>query len=74
MRLVRPGGWLAIMTCFLTDDDRFRDWHYRTDPTHVVFYREATLRHLAGSRGWSCEVPAKDVALMRRPAGQGGVA
>jgi len=65
--LVRPGGWLAIMTCFQTDDDRFHDWHYRRDPTHVVFYREATLRHLAAARGWSCEIPVKDVALLQRP-------
>ncbi|MEX0693524.1 MAG: class I SAM-dependent methyltransferase [Rhodospirillales bacterium] len=67
MSLVRPGGWLAVMTCFQTDDTRFADWHYRKDPTHVVFYREATIRHLADTRGWSCEVPVKDVALMQRP-------
>ncbi len=61
-----PGGWLGVMTCFQTDDARFAGWHYRQDPTHVVFYREATLRRLAAQRGLSCEVPAKDVALMRR--------
>lgn len=71
MMLVRPGGWLAIMTCFQTDDARFRDWHYRKDPTHVVFYREETLRHLARSRHWSCEVPVKNVALMQRPTRDG---
>lgn len=70
--LVRPGGWLAVMTCFQTDDSRFRDWHYRKDPTHVVFYREETLRYLAAARGWSCDVPVKDVALMRRPPEPGG--
>ena len=42
-RLVRPGGWLAVMTCFQTDDARFAGWHYRKDPTHVVFYREADV-------------------------------
>ena len=67
MALVRPGGWLAVMTCFQTDDSRFRDWRYRRDPTHVVFYREATLRYLAEASGWQCEVPVRDVALMRRP-------
>ena len=71
-RLVRPGGWLAIMTCFQTDDSRFRDWHYRKDPTHVVFYREATFRLIADRHGWPCEIPAKDVVLMRRPAEAGG--
>ncbi|MFH7326789.1 class I SAM-dependent methyltransferase [Desulfurivibrio sp. C05AmB] len=73
-QLLRPGGWLAVMTCFQTDDARFAVWHYRQDPTHVVFYREATLRLLAAQRGWSCEIPAKDVALMRKPAtGEAGV-
>ncbi len=68
-RLLRPGGWLGIMTCFQTDDTRFATWHYRRDPTHVVFYREATLRHIAAERGWCCDVPTKDVALMRKPEG-----
>lgn len=65
--LLRPGGWLALMTCFQTDDARFAGWHYRKDPTHVVFYREATLRRIAAERGWMCEIPVKDVALMRKP-------
>lgn len=70
MSLVRPGGWLAVMTCFQTDDAAFADWHYRRDPTHVAFYREETMRHLSADRGWSCEIPVKDVTLMRRPCRQ----
>jgi SAM-dependent methyltransferase len=66
-RLLRPGGWLGLMTCFQTDDARFAAWHYRRDPTHVIFYREATLRWIAAARGWTCEIPAKDIALMRKP-------
>lgn len=65
--LVRPGGMLAVMTCFQTDDARFANWQYRKDPTHVVFYREATFRHIAQGWGWTIEVPVKDVVLMRRP-------
>lgn len=71
-RLLRPGGWLGIMTCFQTDDARFAAWHYRRDPTHVVFYRESTFRHLAGCWGWSFRTPVKDVVLMRRPGPAGG--
>jgi SAM-dependent methyltransferase len=66
-QMLRPGGWLALMTCFQTDDDRFENWHYRRDPTHVVFFREATLRHIARRFQWACEIPIKDVALMRKP-------
>lgn len=65
--LLKPGGWLGIMTCFHTDDTRFGGWHYRKDPTHVVFYREETMRWLANRFGWQCEIPAKDIALMRKP-------
>lgn len=66
--LLKPGGWLGIMTCFQTDDARFANWHYRRDPTHVVFYREQTLSVIAGQLGWELIVPRKDVALMRKPA------
>lgn len=65
--LLNPGGWLAVMTSFQTEDARFEGWQYRKDPTHVVFYRAATFARIAGARGWSCVCPVKDVALMRRP-------
>ena len=65
--LVRPGGRIAVMTCFQTDDARFAGWHYRLDPTHVVFYRAETFGVIAAQRGWSLEIPVKDVALMRKP-------
>lgn len=73
--LLRPGGWLGIMTCFQTDDDRFADWHYRRDTTHVTFYRRETFYHLAAQFHWQCEIPVKDVVLMQKkdagtPAGR----
>lgn len=67
-RMLKPGGWLGVMTCFQTDDDRFDNWHYRRDPTHVVFYREFTFKLLANRFGWRLEIPRKDVALFRKPA------
>lgn len=65
--LLKPGGRLALMTCFQTDDARFADWHYRRDPTHVVFYAERTFEVIAAKHGWSCKFPAKDIALMQKP-------
>jgi len=67
--LLKPGGRLALMTSFMTDDVRFADWHYRRDPTHVVFYREVTLRYLARQHGWRCEIPCPNVALMQKEPG-----
>lgn len=65
--LLRPGGWLGLMTCFRTEDHLFVRWHYRRDPTHVVFYKEATLRTVAGRFAWTIDFPRKDVAIMRKP-------
>lgn len=64
--LLKPGGWLGVMTCFQTDDERFANWHYRRDPTHVVFYRERTLAYVASHFGWTLHVPVKDVALFHK--------
>lgn len=64
--LLKPGGWLGVMTCFQTDDSRFDHWHYRRDPTHVVFYREATFAWLANRYGWRMESPRKDVVLLQK--------
>jgi hypothetical protein len=64
--LLRPGGLIGLMTCFQTDDAAFERWHYRRDPTHVVFYRERTMRVLAQRHGWTCDIPVKDVAFFTK--------
>ncbi len=64
--MLRPGGWLAVMTCFRPEDRDFAGWHYRLDPTHVVFYREETFRRLAGRFGWEPEFPDPDVFLAKK--------
>ncbi|MEM7054003.1 MAG: class I SAM-dependent methyltransferase [Pseudomonadota bacterium] len=64
--LLKPGGWLGIMTTLQTDDARFANWHYRRDPTHVVFYRAETLRWLADHHDCTIEFPATNVALIQR--------
>lgn len=65
--LVKPTGWLAIMTRFLVDDDGFDRWHYRRDPTHVVFYKPATFEHLAKANNWHCHIPCHHVVLLQKP-------
>jgi len=67
--LLRPGGWLIVMTRFQTDDSRFAGWHYRRDPTHVVFYRPQTFELLARRHAWllACQ-PPNLVLIQKTPA------
>jgi SAM-dependent methyltransferase len=69
--LLRPGGWLAIMTELLNDGRPFDQWRYARDPTHVCFYRPRTMEWIAARFGWALEVPRPSVALFRK-AGSAG--
>jgi len=64
--LLKKDGWLGLMTCFLTTHDAFDSWHYRRDPTHVVFYAEKTFEVIAKQRDWNCEIVAKDIVLFNK--------
>ncbi|MEO9876935.1 MAG: class I SAM-dependent methyltransferase [Anderseniella sp.] len=66
--LLKPGGLLAVMTIFQTDDSRFANWRYRHDPTHVVFYREHTFAILAQILEMQCEIVARDVVFLSKPS------
>lgn len=68
-RLLKPGGWLGLMTTLQTDDAAFAGWHYRRDPTPVVFYRETTFQTIAALHHLRCEFPCANVALMHQPTG-----
>ena len=41
--LIYPGGVLGLMTLLCDDRVDFANWHYRRDPTHVVFYSHSTF-------------------------------
>lgn len=66
--LLKPGGWLAIMTSWLTDEIDFDHWYYRCDPTHVCFFNQTTLQHWAAEKNWLVYFPAANVALIKKPA------
>jgi len=68
-RLLKPGGWLGVMTQLVDNvDGSLENWHYLTEPTHLVFYRRRTFAWMAGGDGF-CEpvFPARNVVLMQKP-------
>lgn len=44
---LHDGGVLGIMTKRRFDNHAFADWHYISDPTHVIFFSDDTFRWLA---------------------------
>ena len=65
--LVRPGGYLGIMTKLVIDRERFRDWHYRRDLTHVSFHHADTFAWLGHHFELGVERIDTDVILLHKP-------
>lgn len=65
--LVKPGGWLAIMTRLVTRPEHFTQWHYKNDPTHVSFFSQRTFHYLARRDGLEHELIGNDVILLAKP-------
>ncbi|MFE8710945.1 class I SAM-dependent methyltransferase [Aeromonas allosaccharophila] len=63
---LKPGGVLVLQTQRVLSDERFKNWRYRHDPTHIVFFAEASFQVLAAS--WQAELsfPHADVAVLQK--------
>lgn len=66
LSLLKPGGWLAIMTSWLTDDIDFARWHYPRDPTHVCFFRPETFTWLAQQHYCTLVLEDDNVVLLQK--------
>jgi SAM-dependent methyltransferase len=64
--LLRPGGWLGLMTKLVRDPESFARWHYIRDPTHVCFFSRETLGWWAAGKGETPEFIGADVILLRK--------
>lgn len=64
--LLKPGGWLAIMTKLVIDADAFATWHYIRDRTHICFFSHTTFAYLARRFQADLTYAAKDVILLNK--------
>lgn len=63
-KILKPGGWLAIMTKLVMDKNAFRKWHYIRDTTHICFYHKSTFEYLARRFNATVDFVADDVILL----------
>ncbi|MDN3608699.1 class I SAM-dependent methyltransferase [Vibrio ostreicida] len=67
LNLVKPGGWVGLMTKMVIDVDAFASWHYKNDQTHVIFFSRETFQFLAERDQLALEFIGNDVILLRKP-------
>lgn len=66
LNLVKPGGWIGLMTKMVIDVEAFASWHYKNDLTHVVFFSRKTFQYLAERDQLELEFIGNDVILLRK--------
>lgn len=64
--LLRPRGWLGIMTRLLRPEQEFESWWYIRDPSHVCFYSVETMEWIAETGGFSMLQPGQNVCLLQK--------
>jgi cyclopropane fatty-acyl-phospholipid synthase-like methyltransferase len=65
-KMLKPSGWLGLMTKLVTDEQAFRQWHYIRDMTHICFYSIGTFEYLAQRFDADLDVVANDVMLLKK--------
>ena len=66
VQLVKPGGWIGIMTQ-LHDEAPvpFERWHYKDDETHVCFFSRKSFQTLEKMHGLRLELHPNGIALFQ---------
>ena len=60
------GGILALMTKLVKNQLSFSTWHYKTDPTHIIFFSEKTFLFLANDFKADVDFVGNDVIIFRK--------
>jgi SAM-dependent methyltransferase len=64
--LLRPGGWLAVMTKLAASPAAFAGWHYIRDETHVSFFSLDTFQWIAGRLSAELRLYSRDIVLLHK--------
>jgi len=66
MSCLKPKGFLGVMTKLAHETEDFSTWHYKNDPTHIIFFSRQTFHWISQRFQVDYEVLREDVIIMRR--------
>lgn len=64
--MLKPGGWLGVMTKRVLNHQLFSNWHYIRDSTHISFFSEETFAFLARKHKAKLSIEGSDVVLFNK--------
>jgi len=63
---LKPEGYLGIMTKRMVSLEKFRDWHYRKDDTHITFFSLKTFDWLMQNWKGNIDYVAPRVVILKK--------
>ncbi|MFO7845255.1 MAG: class I SAM-dependent methyltransferase [Balneolaceae bacterium] len=63
---LKPCGYLGVMTRRWSTVEEFKNWHYKNDDTHVIFFHEDTFRWLNERWNARLEIFERDVVIFEK--------
>lgn len=64
--LLKPNGYLIIMTHLYNNQQDFEKWYYRKDLTHVFIYTFQTIEFIANSFGFEVIKQSERLVVLRK--------
>lgn len=64
--MLKPNGFLGVMTKRVINKEKFKSWHYKNDPTHVCFYSNETFEYIAENWEYEPELINEDTVILKK--------
>lgn len=64
--ILKPGGFIGIMTSLFNAEIDFGNWYYQRDPTHIAFYSVNTMEMIAQRFNWEMFLPAANIVVFKK--------
>lgn len=64
--ILKPGGYLFIMTQLYQPNTEFKSWYYKGDPTHIIFYTKESFKWINEKLNSSLEFIGNDIIILKK--------
>ncbi|MFK5986862.1 MAG: class I SAM-dependent methyltransferase [Pseudomonadota bacterium] len=66
LSIIKPQGYLGLMTKMVINKEQFSHWHYKNDLTHISFFSQQTFNWLAEEYNLKLEFVSNDVIILQK--------
>ncbi len=66
LSILKPGGYLGVMTKLYNDEIDFKNWYYKNDMTHIIFFSLETIEFIKNKWSLDFEIHGDNVIIFTK--------